>query len=133
MKLRDASLQVYEKTLSRIFFHVFYLNFLRMLHDDFFQRGFEAVSTHNFIQRNVVLLVIYLFHHDSSKSLSSRQEVFCEKGVLRNFTKFTGKHLCQSLFFNKVAGLRPQELSLELNLRSSHCSCTIKMVFLEIL
>ena len=26
-------------------------------------------------------------------------------GVLRNFTKFTGKHLCQSLFFNKVAGL----------------------------
>ena len=28
------------------------------------------------------------------------------KGVLRNFTKFTGKHLCQSLFFNKVAGQR---------------------------
>ena len=24
-----------------------------------------------------------------------------EKGVLRNFTKFTGKHLCQNLFFNK--------------------------------
>ena len=66
------------------------------------------VCTHNFIQRNVVLLVIYLFHHDSSKSLSSRQEVFCEKSVLRNFTKFAGKHLCQSLFFNKVAGLRPQ-------------------------
>ena len=34
-------------------------------------------------------------------------EVFCEKGVLRNFAKFTGKHLRQSLFFNKVAGLRP--------------------------
>ena len=32
--------------------------------------------------------------------------MFCEKGVLRNFIKFTGKHLCQSLFFNKVAGLR---------------------------
>ena len=25
-------------------------------------------------------------------------------GVLRNFAKFTGKHLCQSLFFNIVAG-----------------------------
>ena len=36
---------------------------------------------------------------------SSRPEVFCKKGVLRNFTKFTGKHLRQSLFFNKVAGL----------------------------
>ena len=38
---------------------------------------------------------------------SSRPEVFWKKGVLRNFAKFTGKHLCQSLFFNKVAGLRP--------------------------
>ena len=37
---------------------------------------------------------------------SSRPEVFCEKGVLRNFAKFTGKHLCQSPFFNKVAGLK---------------------------
>ena len=35
---------------------------------------------------------------------SCRPEVFCEKGVLRNFSKFTGKHLCQGLFFNKVAG-----------------------------
>ena len=36
--------------------------------------------------------------------------VFCEKGVLKNLTKFTGKHLCQSLFFNKVSGLRPATL-----------------------
>ena len=26
-------------------------------------------------------------------------------GVFKNFTKFTGKHLCWSLFFNKVSGL----------------------------
>ena len=37
---------------------------------------------------------------------SSRPEVFCKKGVLRDFAKFTGKHLCHSLFFNKVAGLK---------------------------
>ena len=41
---------------------------------------------------------------------SSRPEVFCKKGALENFTKFIGKHLCQSLFFNKVAGLRPATL-----------------------
>ena len=29
---------------------------------------------------------------------SIRPEVFCEKCVLRNFTKFIGKHLWQSLF-----------------------------------
>ena len=39
-----------------------------------------------------------------SLNRSSRKEVFCKKGVLRNFAKFTGKHLYQSLFFNKVAG-----------------------------
>ena len=44
---------------------------------------------------------------------SSRPEVFCKKGVLRNFVKFTGKDLCQSLFFNKVAGLRPATLLKE--------------------
>ena len=35
---------------------------------------------------------------------SSHQGYSIIKGVLRNSTKFTGKHLCQSLFF-KVAGL----------------------------
>ena len=28
------------------------------------------------------------------------------KGVLKNFTKFTGKHLCQSVFFNKETLLK---------------------------
>ena len=40
------------------------------------------------------------------KYRSRSLEVFCRKGALRNFEKFTGKHLCQSLLFNKVAGLR---------------------------
>ena len=29
------------------------------------------------------------------------------KGALRDFTKFTGKYLCQRIFFNEVACLRP--------------------------
>ena len=41
---------------------------------------------------------------------SSRREVFCKNGVLKNIAKFTGKHLCQRLFFNKVAGPRPATL-----------------------
>ena len=45
-----------------------------------------------------------------TQSRSSRPEVFCKKGVLRNFTKFIGKHLCQSLLFNRVAGLSPTNL-----------------------
>ena len=38
--------------------------------------------------------------------LRSEAKVFCKKGALGNFAKFTKNHLCQSLFFNKVAGLR---------------------------
>ena len=41
---------------------------------------------------------------------SSHLRCFVRKGVLRNFAKFTGKHLCQSLFFKKVAGLKPATL-----------------------
>ena len=37
---------------------------------------------------------------------SSPPEVFCKKGGLKNFTKFTGEHLCQNLFFINVAGSR---------------------------
>ena len=29
-------------------------------------------------------------------------KVLCKKGVLKNFTNFTGKHLCQSLFLIKL-------------------------------
>ena len=52
----------------------------------------------------------------SGEDRSSRPEVFYEKGVLRNFTRFTGNHLCQSLFFNKAAGLRPTTLLNETTL-----------------
>ena len=44
-----------------------------------------------------------------TQSRSSRPEVFCKKGALKNFTKFIGKHLRQSLFFNEVEGLRHSE------------------------
>ena len=33
------------------------------------------------------------------KNRNSRPEMFCKKGILRNFLKFTGKDLRQSLFF----------------------------------
>ena len=42
-------------------------------------------------------------------SRSSHPELFCPKGVLKKFTKFTGKRLCQNIFFNKIAG-RPSTL-----------------------
>ena len=53
-------------------------------------------------------LILHFFK--KNKNRSSRSEVCCKKGVLRKFSKFTGKHLCQSLYLNKVACLRPATL-----------------------
>ena len=50
----------------------------------------------------VALAILFCFVLRSSLS-----QVFCKKRVLKNFTKFTGKNQCQSLFFDKVANLRP--------------------------
>ena len=73
---------------------------------------------------------------------SSRPEVFCKKGVLRNFAKFIVKHLCHSLFFDKVAGRRPATLwkkrlwqrcflteHLFLQNTSDGCSCFFQCLF----
>ena len=66
---------------------------------------------------NLVHIVFFKLCHDNRENWyckvrqlfqndgSSRSEVFCRKGVLRNFTKFTRKHLYQSLFFSKFVGV----------------------------
>ena len=58
----------------------------------------------------VVFLCLYMFLINFmcislGNYRSIRPEVFCEKGGLRNFAELTGKNLCQTLFFKKVAGL----------------------------
>ena len=37
-------------------------------------------------------------------------KVFCKKGVLENFSSFTGKHLCWSLYLIKLQVFRPATL-----------------------
>ena len=54
--------------------------------------------------KQVVSGSFWVVSDDYSEAVA--RKVFCKKGVLRNFVEFTGKHLCQSLFLNKVAGLR---------------------------
>ena len=36
--------------------------------------------------------------------------MFCEKGFLRNFAEFTGKHLCQKLFFKACNVIKKESL-----------------------
>ena len=56
---------------------------------------FLSVVDWTFYKSNCILLLCHV------RVRSSRQEVFCKKGILWNFAKFTGLHLCYSLFFKK--------------------------------
>ena len=55
-----------------------------------------------------------LISTDNSKSFQKLEAVVqrssVKKGVLKNFAKLPGKRLCQSLFFNKISGLKPATL-----------------------
>ena len=75
--------------------------FLRQLFITVFVRNFDLA---------IFITCMSKFDIQSTNDRNSRPEVFCKKVVLRNFAKFTGKHLCQSLFFNKVAGLKSPTL-----------------------
>ena len=55
-------------------------------------------------------VAIFLDNYKCPHTTSSHQRCYMKKGVLKNFPKFTGKHLCQSFFFNKVADLRSAPL-----------------------
>ena len=59
-------------------------------------------KTCNFIRKRLQYCEVY------KNTRSSHQRCSITKGVLINFAKFREKHLCQSLFRNKVAGLRPK-------------------------
>ena len=50
------------------------------------------------------------FEKPLQKSQKQPPEVFFKRWVLKTFVKFKWKYLCQSLFFNKVAGFGPATL-----------------------
>ena len=57
----------------------------------------KKVFFKTFVISSLLLLKVH-------KHRGSRPEMFCEKCVLKNLSKFTGKNLCRSLIFSKVAG-----------------------------
>ena len=57
----------------------------------------NTVKSLNIPEHHINALHHRLSNHSILKTIlrSSRPELFCKKGVLRSFTTFTGKHLCQ--------------------------------------
>ena len=75
----------------------------------------------------------YFINTKRLKYRSSRPEVFCEKRVLRKFTKFTGNRLCQSLFFNIVTGLVCFPMNVVKFLRTPFLTKHLRWLLLKII
>ena len=71
-----------------------------------FYTSWKHLKTSGFL----IFSVSINWEHCAGMGRSSHRRCSVKISVLRNFSKFTGKHLCQRLFFNKVAGLGPPTL-----------------------
>ena len=78
----------------------------------FFKRAFPKMKTLNFISYIVDNSVFDHLLPYLKQNLKKRCSM--KKGVPKNFPKFTEKHLCQSLHFNKAVGLRTSTLKRRL-------------------
>ena len=78
----------------------------RLLRSAFNKSNIEPWYTSKELNGTKVILSKQVSFIDFYILRSSHHRCSLKKRVLRNFAKFTGKHLCQSLFFNKVAAIQ---------------------------
>ena len=64
----------------------------------------DVLSTLMLLQQGKLHKLQQQILHDISRS--SRPEVFCKKAALKTYAKFTGKHMCWSLFLIKLQAFR---------------------------
>ena len=117
---RVADLKAY---LKKIPAHAFSCEFQEIFKNTFFTDDLRAAAFATFWAL-VKIQVTENFQYNDTHFILQKQspEVFCEKGVLRNFAKFTGKHLFFPVNFAKF--LRTHFLTGHLWVilsKSDHC------------
>ena len=110
---KETLTQVFSCDFCEIFKNTVFMEHLRMTASD---KSFIIILDFRCCYSDCIFFLRHIFKV-SLKFLtffkSSRPDVFCEKGVLKHYAKFKGKHLCLSLLFNKVSGLRHNTIFLE--------------------
>ena len=108
---------VFKNTLRQLMFTIVFFDYCWMYFKIFLSsslvcevRGGTVCLKHKFLVICLTASLNYVYVSLEFDSTEAAARGSVRKGVLRNFGKFTGKHLCQSLFFNKVVGLRPATL-----------------------
>ena len=81
----------------------FFRTIKRILHNLYCESFYETIKCWI-----IMLCAFKVDNKDINQYRGSHRGVFCKNSGLRNFTKFPGKHLCKSLFFDKVACWDPQ-------------------------
>ena len=98
----DMCEQIYDRPKDINSFHIFYCFCFDLLLLGYLNLFCNYLFMFKFM-RQIIFVLVSLFR-------SSGPEVFCKNVFLKNIIKLTEKHLCQSLFFNKIAGLSPGTL-----------------------
>ena len=91
----------------------------------------ERNSTYPRFSYRCITYSIRIGNLDWCKCQKQQLELFYKKGILKKYAKFTGKHLCQSLFFNKIVSLRQRFLQNNpkwLLLKCGHCKNEAKEI-----
>ena len=79
-----------------------------------FKRDFAGVLS-RYREQKVITSTLLKYYFKSFLKVMviyrrSHRRCSIRKGVLKNFAKFTGKHLCRIALFHEIAGLRPATL-----------------------
>ena len=87
----------FRKLLTKV---ITYSDFKKFENERFMDSLYLALNSQNIDYTKILDLFFSIYQNRSSHRRCSGR-----KGILRNFEKLTGKHLCQSIFLNKVVGL----------------------------
>ena len=84
-------------------------------HTHIYMYIYVYIHTYMYIYIMYIYICIYIYMYVYKFSYiilnrSSSLKVFYQIGLLKNFKKFTGKHLCRNPFLNNVRACRPATL-----------------------
>ena len=99
------------KFFSEIFkskFSILAVGQIRKLRNKKTRDNFSEIS--DFFEFSIFSFFKKNYFFNILKYRNSRPQMFLKIVVLKNLAIFKGKHLCWSLFFNKISGLRPAVL-----------------------
>ena len=97
--IKNSSTRIFDQFLANFLI----LDAVKTLENHRFPGVFRGYKTGTLIRSGLYHMCISVFHETLQMQ---PPEAFHKKAFFKNLARFTGKHLCWDLFFNKVGGLQ---------------------------